>query len=463
MMLTCGDAFEVIALRLNLRRLESGSREWQEHSGVGDKAVPADGRPVIRVEKIVPARSSLACSLSYDPILEPYFSSSLLYVNYGFQVEGIPESVLSIPVLGLLAPVAWAVGATVTAGDVDGRFLASLHEVGAAMQGMYPTAGLSTDIRCTAVDTRWQEGERDCLLYSGGVDSTCSLIRNLGPKLALATVRGTPDLRLGDAQFWDRAEKRLQPFLRSIGIERQVIETNAIDIVNLRSLKTAKAEFAEGWWENLSHGLILLSHCAPFTYVGGIKRMMIAASFTQSTVEPWGSTPASDALIAWGNVTTVHDSADLSRVEKTKQVLAPYMAQHQGVVQLRVCTGKRESRLASGTLNCGVCPKCVRTMLGLMHAGIDPTVCGFPSPDFPGIKEGMISGRLVPPNIYSVRIIHASKSPPDKGLLEHYPAYGEFLSWFYDWRIPAGTERKWVSKFAPKGSRRRRLLRDIAR
>jgi hypothetical protein len=430
-----------------------------------DEAVPAKGMPEIRVKRIAPTRNSIACTIGYDTNLEPYFKSSLFHVSYGFSVEEIPESVLSIPVLGLIAPVAWTVGATVSAGGVDSKFLASLRKVGNIMQGMYPGISISTSIRCTAIDTPWPSGgDRDCLLYTGGIDSTSSLIRNLGPKLALASIRGTPDLPLSDDRLWDRTERGLQPFLGSTGVERQVIETNALDVVNLGSLNAPlKSILSVGWWENLSHGLVLLSLCAPFTYVGKTRRMMIASSYSQSDSEPWGSTPASDESVAWGSVTTVHDSFDLQRIEKIQRIIAPYMLQHPGLVQFRVCTGKREKRLASGTLNCGVCQKCVRTMLGLMYSGIDPAACGFPPPDFAEIKAGVTSGRLIPPGTYSLRIIHDSKRPPDRELVVRYPAYAEFLSWFYDRKIPQGSDRKWVSWFAPKGSRRRKLLRDVFR
>jgi hypothetical protein len=427
-----------------------------------NEVVPAGGLPEIRVEKIVPARQSLLCYFSYDTPLEPYFNSSLLCINYGFEVEQIPESVLSIPVLGFLVPVAWTAGATVTAGGVDSSFVVSLRRVGEIMREMYPDLNISTNIRCSAADTPWPKGgERDCLLYSGGVDSTCSLLRNLGPNLVLASIRGTPDLRLWEDKFWERTERSLQPFLKNIGIERQVIETNALDVVNFRSLNATLKGLTEGWWENLSHGLILLSICAPFTYIGKIKRMMIAASFSQQRSEPWGSTPASDSSVAWGGVTTVHDSFDLARIEKIERILAPYMAQHPGIVQLRACTGRRDGRLASGTLNCGTCKKCARTALALMHAGIDPAECGFPPPNFPEIRRGLMSGRLVGPHPFSMKTIHDSRRLPDRELLARYPAYGEFLSWYYDWKWPVATRSKWASKLAPRGSRRRKLVSDI--
>lgn len=418
-------------------------------------------QPRINVEKITPMGNTLICGFSYDAALEPYFNSGLIYVNYDFPLERIPSSVLSIPVMGLLVPVAWAVGATVVAEAVDGRFVESLRRVEGIMKQMYPRMKTSAEVQCSPIDTPWpQDGERDCLLYSGGIDSTASAIRHLGPNLTLASIRGAPDLRLWEGEFWERAERSLKPFVESIGVDRHVIETNALDVVNFEGLNLAlKGTFDHGWWENLSHGLILLSFCAPFTFVGGVKRMMIASSNYQLDNEPWGSTPASDQSIAWGPVSTVHDSYDLSRLRKIKEILAPYMAQHPGTVPLRVCTGRRERRLASGTLNCGLCPKCVRSSLGLLWAGVDPASCGFPPPDFATIKGGLISGRFRTAVAYTLRTIQASRNPPTEELSAIYPTYADFLNWFYDWEFPKGTGRKGtLTRLAPKGSRRRRLL-----
>jgi len=406
------------------------------------------------------------CSFSFGPTLERWFNSSLLYINYDFPVEGIPTGVLSVPVLGLLGPVAWALGAEVLAGEVDARFVDSLQKVRAVMQGMYPDAKLSGEVRCKGVDTPWPRGgAKSCLLYSGGVDSTTSIIRNLGPNLTLASIRGTPDLRLWEGEFWDRVEGKLKPFVQGLGLERHIIETNALDVVNFTNLnQKMKPVFARGWWEHLSHGLILLSLCAPLTYAKGIQKMIIASSYHQGNPEPWGSTPESDEKVAWGEVTTVHDSFDLQRLEKIKGVLAPYITQHPGTVKLRACTGRRSERLASGTLNCGVCQKCARTSLGLMWAGIDPAECGFPPPDFAKFKAGLISGTLMTAQAVSLRAIKASRNPPDKALAARYPDYPGFLAWFYDWTIPKGAKgRGALATLAPAGSRRRRVLSAMFR
>jgi len=419
---------------------------------------PGEEQLIIQVEKITLNEGNLICSFEYDAKLEEFFNSSVLYINYDFDIGRIPMSVLAIPILGVLAPVAWVANAIVRAGEVDSRYLSSLYEVAGKMQKMYPDAKISSKVECVKVDTPWPVGEyRRCLLYSGGVDSTTSLIRNLGSNLSLASVRGTPELRLWEGEYWGRVQQKLLPFIRSLGIERHVIETNAIDVVNLSGLNRAFNVSSDGWWENLSHGLMLLSFCAPYTYENRISNMMIASSYSQRHSAPWGSTPDTDQSIGWGALTTTHDSFDLTRNQKIREVLVPYMTKHPGVVQLRVCTGKHNQRLESGTLNCGRCEKCVRTELALIWAGVDPAECGFPVPNFEEIKEGLISGRSRHREGTTLRTLQASNSSPKPELAARYPGIVDFFNWFNGWKIPRGSRKGVLMRIAPPHSRRRRL------
>ena len=417
--------------------------------------------PTIRIGKITPYGCSLVCTFTFDTELEGCFNSSVFYFNYDFSIETVPQSVLSVPVLGVLAPLAWATGARTVANEVDGKYLNSLQKVATVMQQAYPSAKIAGELECTGVNTPWPPGgDRTCLLYSGGVDSTVSLLRNLGPNISLMSVKGTPDMRLWEGEFWDRVERGLSPFLQSLGVERHVVETNALDVVNFKELnRRFKGRFESGWWENLSHGVLLISLCSPYTYVGRINRMMIASTYTKDDAHPWGSSPDSDQNIAWGEVTTVHDSFDLHRTQKVKEILVPFMTKHPGLVQLRVCTGKRDERLVSGRLNCGRCEKCTRTEMTLLWAGVDPADCGFPAPNFVEIKEGLISGRRINQFPASLLKIQASKAPPKGELTSRYPAMGDFFDWFYGWKIPVGPKRRgFFKRVAPEGSKRRRLL-----
>ena len=56
-----------------------------------------------------------------------YFSSEKMFVTYDVDLAGVPESILLIPGLSTLAPIAWILGAELHAATVDGTFLESLQ------------------------------------------------------------------------------------------------------------------------------------------------------------------------------------------------------------------------------------------------------------------------------------------------------------------------------------------------
>jgi len=85
--------------------------------------------PSIELESIEARRDTLFFKISYGEELDPFLTSGLLYVKYDFPVEDIPVSVLSIPLLGFLAPLGWLTGANIKAGEVNREYLASLTDV----------------------------------------------------------------------------------------------------------------------------------------------------------------------------------------------------------------------------------------------------------------------------------------------------------------------------------------------
>jgi hypothetical protein len=87
------------------------------------------------------------------------------------------------------------------------------------------------------------------------------------------------------------------------------------------------------------------------------RRMLIAASTTYDKLYPWGSHPVLDPLWSTEAVAFVHDGCELNTIDKTRVVAESPLA----LATLRPC--------ASGAYNCGVCLKCLRTMLDL-------TLCG---------------------------------------------------------------------------------------
>ena len=170
----------------------------------------------------------------------------------------------------------------------------------------------------------------------------------------------------------------------------------------------------------------------------------------------------SDEKVRWGGVRVIHDSYDLTRLDKIRKVVLPYAVEHGEPVPLRVCIGRRSILSETEHLNCGECAKCFMVGMTLMLLGAEVAESGF---DFsPGalsrLRRGLENGRFGR-NYDSTAwafIKAGSKSPPAE-IVSKYPGLREFLDWFGAWDERATKPRSLVDRVAPPGSRRRDLAR----
>jgi hypothetical protein len=444
---------------------------WKLKPAPGPPAgVPAErseSGAFIELESAQIHTDTLLLRVSYDKSLTKYLTTGLFYARYDFPIEGVPLSILSIPLVGLLAPLGWLTGAEIQVGEVDEEYLNSLRRVAQGFKRMFPRVSFSGRIQAhpVKINLKWDQ-KKYCLLYSRGVDSTSSLIRNFEKRPSLLTVRGTLDLLLREDRYWTRVQQRVQPFTEGLGLESHVVETNAVDMVNLAALN---ADFEDqlgiGWWEGLAHGLFLLSVCAPYTFLNRTGNVMIASSHTLKNQKPWGSSPMTDEEVRWGGVRVIHDSYDLQRVEKIRKVLIPHMKSSGSAIPLRVCIGKEAVKLASNQLNCGQCSKCMLIELTLIVSGADASENGFDiSPaSLLALRHNLEVGwfdREYDPTTWKF-IKENAKSPPAEIVTRH-PGLREFFDWFAEWdERSTKKRRRYLDRVAPRGSRRRDMAKAM--
>jgi 7-cyano-7-deazaguanine synthase in queuosine biosynthesis len=355
-------------------------------------------------------------------------------------------------------------GADIVAGDVDERFLVSLRSVALEFKKMYPRISFSGNLEANPVPSPEQcDPSKYCVLYSGGVDSTCTLIRNLGKRPSVLTVRGAPDLPLQDNHYWNQVRKKTQPFLDTLGVESHLVETNALGMVNQQAIhENFRDRLKVGWWEELAFGLFLLAISAPYAYSKKVGVVMIGSSNTARTQVPWGSMPSTDEKVKWADVSVIHDSYDLERGGKIGRVIAPYAMNHGGYVPLRVCIGRRSIMSEGDSFNCGECPKCMMVELLLTIHGVDPGESGFNvSPaTLANLRKNLVEGKIKRSydEISWSYIKENGKSAPEK-ITEKHPGLREFLDWFATWDERVRTGRRFLDLVAPPGTRRREVAR----
>lgn len=384
----------------------------------------------------------LLSKLSYSRSLKKYFQSRLFFAEYDRDIQNVSMSILQIPVISNIITLAWAVGADVYVKELDRTYLESLNKIKSVMTGWYPTFSFPTDIHVEEIVSNKFSNERYGLLFSGGVDSHTSYIRNKSKKPILIMVWGA-DIPLVEEEFWRKITSKYEKFAKDEKLDITFIKTNMRQFINESSLVREFGCYLpdSSWWGGVSHGMQLLGLCAPITQVKHIGTLLIAASCSPEHLRrqlPWGSHPLIDNEVSWANVKVMHDAWKLSRQEKIRYVLRNYINDYGRYPVLRVCYSQFRD------LNCGKCEKCLRTITGLVLENVDPNKCGFniDTDVFDFVKQYFTGGRA--------HLYFDARRGMWKDIQTHIPEKlshnlydsGIFFEWLRDFNISRNAHRK---------------------
>ncbi len=317
-------------------------------------------------------RGLLKVSFECTGKIRRFFNNNVFFTEYDTTIENVPESILVIPFLSTVCPVAWACGADVYVKTVDEEFLESLGKVKKTLQKFYPKMNFSGNIHAdTIVKTNEQTTPtKSLMLFSGGADSICTFVRHRNEKPVLAVVNGA-DIDLINRRAWQTVVDTSNEFAQQTGSQLRTIQSNLRAILDEEMIVVYyKKRIQVSWWGGVMHGLAFLGLCAPLTFVEETGKLYIASSYTAEFPEPWGSHPEIDNNVKWAGTTVVHDGYELSRQEKMF-VIADYIKETNRKFVIRSCWEQKTSA------NCSICEKCIRTILGLEMTGIDPNDYGY--------------------------------------------------------------------------------------
>jgi len=253
-------------------------------------------------------------------------------------------------------------------------------------EGFYPKFSSSGNIHVQKIITNKFNNTQTALLFSGGLDSIVSYIRNKDKHPILITL-----LKPGNSNYNKIKDFHLK-FAEQEGMEIHFLESNMWDnISDFTNNRLLGDEFkTKDWWGHVSHGLILLGLCVPLT-VERIGKIIFASTYTKNYRSPHGSHFLDYTDGSWADVNVVNDSSDLTRQEKIRYVLKRNPLYQKYV---RSCLLSNEG--GTNFRECGYCEKCLRTITGMILEGIEPNECNFDVKNnvFDYIKNLFISGSL---------------------------------------------------------------------
>ena len=210
--------------------------------------------------------------------------------------------------------------------------------------------------------------------FSGGVDSSCTLLSHLPSDVEGARgeidyalfIHGM-DIPLHDEQTFAVASQRYHAQLGALGVRLLTARTNVRRFVDVLP------------WE-LTHGTALGSVALMLDRLLG--RFYIPASFPYTELAPWGSHPLTDPLMSTDTLEVIHDGC-APRVDKITRVASWPPARSW----LRVCWERPDA-----LQNCCRCYKCVLTMVSLDIAGQLADCVTFPE----ALERSQIRGLRLP-------------------------------------------------------------------
>ena len=117
--------------------------------------------------------------------------------------QRIPQSILAIPVVSMIAPIAWAIGADIEIDALDETYLRSLNNVRKVLTEWYPRFSTSGTLNVRNVVRNQFGGTRTGLLFSSGLDSLTSYSMHKDEKPDLIAVWARDPL-LHEEEKWAR-------------------------------------------------------------------------------------------------------------------------------------------------------------------------------------------------------------------------------------------------------------------
>ncbi len=327
---------------------------------------------VIRVDSVSAVGGRLRVSYNVPSVLEQYFTAERIFeAEYSEDISAVPESVLVIPFVCNVLPIAWLADAVLELPQLDKEFYEGIPGVLEGYRNMSPMLEFKGMVKVRQlVDNSYTPSERVGALFSGGVDAFATLIAHADEKPRLVTLWGA-DVKLTDTAGWSRVKQHAEDTCREFGLAAPLlVRSNFRLMVNESALSILVAASRDGWWHGYQHGIALLGHAAPVAYLERWKTLYIASSFTPDNKAICASDPTIDNQLHLVSTRVWHDQYEYHRQQKVGHIVEHCRAMGRKAM-LRVCW------IISGGTNCCMCEKCQRTIFALLAEGEDPADYGF--------------------------------------------------------------------------------------
>ena len=183
----------------------------------------------------------------------------------------------------------------------------------------------------------------------------------------MVTIWGS-DVFFNDRECWLNVSEHATMTASAFGLDVVKVKSNFRSFLNEGLLSTIVTSSGDGWWRGFQHGIGIIGHAAPITWIYDSPSVYIASSRSSKDIIQGltcASHPSIDGKVRFAGTQVIHDSFEMSRQDKIECIVSFTKKTHKNI-QLHVCWE------SSGGKNCNTCEKCLRTILGIISAGANP-------------------------------------------------------------------------------------------
>lgn len=315
-------------------------------------------------------------------INEEFKSAYLLddfFVEYDPDIDLtiLDTSIVTIPFILNVMPIIWISGKNYFIDSMDEDLYHALIKIKAIYQRMYSLTawnGTLTPrklVKNQSTATLKDPKNHVALLYSGGLDSTCSSYYHSNRKQLLITAWGQWDIPLDRPELWERRKKSFIDHATHFGYTNAFIRSNYVDFLNWNALTKVSPELSS-WRVDTTEGLGMMGLSIPILMIKGYTTLLISSSFTWDYPYPTAANPfIDDNIRIAGAFRLKHDHFELNRLDKIKFLIENCKEKGVEFPLLKVCDGQRSNNC------CDDCNKCIPTILALLALNEDPQKYGF--------------------------------------------------------------------------------------
>lgn len=334
----------------------------------------------IQLHEIIVSKNIVRYRFSVSDNLKKFFTTDEMFVCYNQDVSDLPESILIIPFVGSIIALTWLTDSTLWVKEIDESYYKCLRSLKAAYQELYPHYPLKGQfVSAYLKQNQLKDNLRDSkalLLFSGGIDAHTTYIRNKHLNPILCNIQGW----LHEADSESPAQiadfRDVKSFAEARNLSVSLVKSNFAILVDAGYFSKKIGKKLKGsWWHEFQHSMAFISIGIPVAFSQGINVILIASSFYLGSHGKCASYPTTDNEFKYadkGHV--IHDGFELNRQDKVS-IIVQHQKETSRPYPIRVCSFNDH--------NCCVCPKCFRSIMGIIAEGGEIEKFGF---NIPGNK-----------------------------------------------------------------------------